>query len=101
MFSRGADVLITSSMIYYLDLRFRIKRHKTQQNQANYHAPRRFRRLIVRTVECNFLSLFIQAVGVGLFNCSNVGLYFVTNMTLAKVYTFSLLVSLNIRHSKI
>ncbi|KAE9408959.1 hypothetical protein BT96DRAFT_627801 [Gymnopus androsaceus JB14] len=89
----GADVLITSSMIYYLDLRFRIKRHKTQQNQANYHAPRRFRRLIVRTVECNFLSLFVQAVGVGLFNCSNVGLYFVTNMTLAKVYTFSLLVS--------
>ncbi|KAE9388639.1 hypothetical protein BT96DRAFT_428614 [Gymnopus androsaceus JB14] len=38
--SVGADALITSSMIYYLDLRFRIKQHKMQQNQASYHALR-------------------------------------------------------------
>ena len=58
-------------------------------------------------VECNFLSLFVQAVGVGLFNCSNVELYcmsipsaiwiifnlillVMTNMMLAKVYTLGM-----------
>ncbi|KAE9395365.1 hypothetical protein BT96DRAFT_922838 [Gymnopus androsaceus JB14] len=98
--SVGADVLITSSMIYYLDLRFRIKRHKTQQNQASYHAPRRFRQIIVWTVECNLLSLLAQTITIAFFNESSIGFSFVmTNMVLAKVYTFSLLVSLNIRHS--
>ncbi|KAE9387534.1 hypothetical protein BT96DRAFT_1005038 [Gymnopus androsaceus JB14] len=90
MVGGGADVLITSSMIYYLDLRFRIELHKTQQNHASYHAPRRFRRLIVRTVECNLLSLFAQTICYWSV---------ITDMTLAKVYTFSLLVSLNCRHS--
>jgi len=92
--SVGADVLITSSMIYYLDLRFRVKPDK------DYRLQRRFRKLIVRTVECNLLSLFVQAISVGLFNRSSVGLCFVSmDMTLVKVYTFSLLVSLNCRHS--
>ncbi|KAE9388012.1 hypothetical protein BT96DRAFT_981196 [Gymnopus androsaceus JB14] len=98
--SVGADVLITISMIYYLDLRYRIKQHKMQQNQASHHAPRRFRRLIVRTVECNLLSLFGQAIALSLFTDSSIGFYFsITNMMLSKVYTFSLLVSLNIRRS--
>jgi len=85
-------------MIYYLDpgLRFRIELHKTQ---ASYRAPRRFRRLILRTVECNLLSLLAQAITICLFNRSSVGLYYViTDMILAKVYTFSLLVTLNCRH---
>ncbi|KAE9402640.1 hypothetical protein BT96DRAFT_544572 [Gymnopus androsaceus JB14] len=97
--SVGADVLITSSMIYYLDLRFRIE---LQQNQAdcNYHTPRRFRRLIVQTVECNLFSLFAQTTAIGLFNRGSIGFYFVTtNMMLTKAYTFSLLISLNCRHS--
>ncbi|KAE9387529.1 hypothetical protein BT96DRAFT_483057 [Gymnopus androsaceus JB14] len=97
--SVGADVLITSSMIYYLDpgLRFRIELHKAQ---ASYHAPRHFRQLIIRTVECNLLSLFTQAITVVLFNHSSIGLYYLSaDMVLAKVYTFSLLVSLNCRHS--
>ncbi|KAE9402228.1 hypothetical protein BT96DRAFT_563728 [Gymnopus androsaceus JB14] len=98
--SVAADVLITGSMIYYLDLCFRIKLHKTQQIDASYHAPRRFRQLMVRTVECNLLSLFAQTIAIGLFSSHSVGFYFViTDMTLAKVYTFSLLVSLNCRHS--
>ncbi|KAE9385398.1 hypothetical protein BT96DRAFT_1091323 [Gymnopus androsaceus JB14] len=98
-FNRGADVLITSSMIYYLDpgLRFRIEMHKAQ---ASYHAPRLFRRLILRTVECNLLSLFAQAISLGLFNHNSIGSYYlITTLTLSKVYTFSLLVSLNCRHS--
>ncbi|KAE9402251.1 hypothetical protein BT96DRAFT_991419 [Gymnopus androsaceus JB14] len=100
MFNRGADVLITGSMIYYLDLRFRTKLLKKQQIRPGFQAPGRFGQIIVRTVECNVLSLFAQAVSVGLFNNSGVGFYFViTDMTLAKVYTFSLLVSLNSRHS--
>jgi len=97
--SVGADVLITGSMIYYLDLRFRIE---LQQNQAEtgYRAPQRFRRIIVRTVECNILSLVAQAFGVGLFGHPNVGLYyFLTDMTFTKVSTFSLLVSLHCRRS--
>ncbi|KAE9392912.1 hypothetical protein BT96DRAFT_258509 [Gymnopus androsaceus JB14] len=114
--SVGADILITSSMIYYLDLRFRIE---FQQAQVIYRAPRRFRRLIARTVECNLLSLFAQAIAFGLFNHSGIRLYYRTSspssssillkfilscyivgpeMMLAKVYTFSLLVSLNSRH---
>ncbi|KAE9392910.1 hypothetical protein BT96DRAFT_924408 [Gymnopus androsaceus JB14] len=94
--SVGADVLITSSMIYYLDLRFRIE---FQQAQVSYRAPRRFRRLIARTVECNLLSLFTQAIAIGLFNHSGIGLYYLSpELALAKVYTFSLLVSLNCRH---
>ncbi|KAE9391541.1 hypothetical protein BT96DRAFT_1024024 [Gymnopus androsaceus JB14] len=98
-FLLAADALITSSMFYYLDLRFRIELHKMQQNQAGYRAPRRFRRLIARTVECNLLSLFAQAIAIGLFNNTRIGLYYlITNMMLVKVYTFSLLVSLNCRH---
>ncbi|KAE9388650.1 hypothetical protein BT96DRAFT_1004001 [Gymnopus androsaceus JB14] len=98
--SVGADVIITGSLIYYLDLRFRTRLLKKQQIQPGFHSPGRFRQIIVRTVECNFLSLFAQAVSVGLFNNNGVGFYFViTDMTLAKVYTFSLLVSLNSRHS--
>jgi len=62
---------------------------------------RRFRRLIVRTVECNLLSLFAQAFAIGLVNHGSIGFYFVmADMMLAKFYTFSLLVSLNIRHSE-
>ncbi|KAE9397279.1 hypothetical protein BT96DRAFT_1020876 [Gymnopus androsaceus JB14] len=85
--SLGADALITSSMIYYLDLSFR---HKTQ---LNHRLPRRFRKLIIRIVECNLLSLLTQAITIALFN------HILTDMTIAKVYTFSLLVALNCRHS--
>ncbi|KAE9395360.1 hypothetical protein BT96DRAFT_1021959 [Gymnopus androsaceus JB14] len=92
--SLGADVLITSSMIYYLDLSFRRK------TQLNHRLPGGIRKLIIRIVECNLLSLLSQAIVIGLFNRSSVGLYFViTDMILAKVYTFSLLVALNCRHS--
>ncbi|KIY63539.1 hypothetical protein CYLTODRAFT_458024 [Cylindrobasidium torrendii FP15055 ss-10] len=93
--SVGADVVITASMIYYLDLRFRTR-------AATQHAPThgRFRQIIFRTVECNVISLVAQAITVGLFNRPQVGFFFViTDMTLAKIYTFSLLCSLNGRHS--
>ncbi|KAE9403809.1 hypothetical protein BT96DRAFT_474902 [Gymnopus androsaceus JB14] len=95
MFNRAADVLITGSMIYYLDLRFRVKPEFPSGVSANWSLHRRLRKIIVRTVECNLLSLFAQAVSIGLFNSkSNVGFYFViTDMTLAKIYTFSLLIA--------
>ncbi|KAE9402244.1 hypothetical protein BT96DRAFT_991411 [Gymnopus androsaceus JB14] len=95
-----ADVLITGSMIYYLDLRFRMKPLFPSSISANRSLHRRLRKLIVRTVECNVLSLLVQTVSIGLFNRSNVGFYFVVpNMTMAKIFTFSLLVSLNSRHT--
>ncbi|KAJ7593091.1 hypothetical protein C8J56DRAFT_1045521 [Mycena floridula] len=97
--SVAADVMITAAMIYYLDLRFRMKLQKhLVPFVGSSHS--RFRQIIFRTIECNVLSLFAQAVTVALFNRSSVGFYFViTDMTLAKIYTFSLLVSLNGRHS--
>jgi len=98
--SVAADVVITGSMIYYLDLRFRMNPEFPSGVSSNWVFHRSLRKLIVRTVECNLLSLFAQAITVGLFNCSSLGLYFETaDMILAKVYTFSLLVSLNCRHS--
>ncbi|KAJ6450389.1 hypothetical protein C8R45DRAFT_1127961 [Mycena sanguinolenta] len=94
--SVGADVLITASMIYYLDLRFRTK----ETSKGGIKPDNRFREIIRRTVECNVLSLLGQTVSVGLFNAPSVGFYFVlTDMTLAKVYTFSLVVSLLGRRS--
>ncbi|KAE9391406.1 hypothetical protein BT96DRAFT_925313 [Gymnopus androsaceus JB14] len=96
--SAAADVIITGSMIYYLDLRFRFERHKAG---TVYQAPRRFRQIIVRTVEINLLSLLAQAAAIGLFNHSSIGFYYaIPDMMLAKVYTFSLLVSLNTRQSQ-
>ncbi|KAJ6556446.1 hypothetical protein B0H19DRAFT_1152593 [Mycena capillaripes] len=95
--SVGADLIITASMIYYLDLRLRM----SYAAKASLNVGRsRFREIISRTVEANVLSLLAQTVSVGLFNRPQVGFYFVlTDMTLAKIYTFSLLVSLCGRHS--
>ncbi|KAE9382433.1 hypothetical protein BT96DRAFT_1027650 [Gymnopus androsaceus JB14] len=82
----AADVLITGSMIYYLDLRFRVKPEFPSGVSATGLFIDVCVKIIVRTVECNLLSLFAQAVSIGLFNSkSNVGFYFViTDMTLAK-----------------
>ncbi|KAE9405894.1 hypothetical protein BT96DRAFT_972314 [Gymnopus androsaceus JB14] len=99
--SVGADFVITGSMIYYLDLRFRLMKPEfSSDNSANWFLRRRLRKLIVRTVECNILSLFTQVVSTSTFNRSSVGFYFlIPDMTLAKIYTFSLLVSLNSRQT--
>ncbi|KAJ7818614.1 hypothetical protein B0H14DRAFT_3876950 [Mycena olivaceomarginata] len=92
----GADVLITTSMIYYLDLRFRMK----ETSKVGPGTNSRFREIIYRTVECNVLSLIAQTTTIGLFNSPSVGLYFaLPDMTLAKIYTFSLIVSLLGRRS--
>ncbi|KAJ7348404.1 hypothetical protein DFH08DRAFT_959807 [Mycena albidolilacea] len=88
--SVGADVLITTSMIYYLDLRFRMK----EASRVGPGHDSRFREIIYRTVECNVLSLIAQTATIGLFNSPSVGLYFaLPDMTLTKIYTFSLLIS--------
>ncbi|KAF9024914.1 hypothetical protein BDZ89DRAFT_1114429 [Hymenopellis radicata] len=73
----------------------------TIPKQDGSKAPAIWRAIIVRTVECNALSLVAQTITVALFNRPNVGFYFgrvLTDMTLSKIYTFSLLVSLNGRH---
>ncbi|KAJ7325889.1 hypothetical protein DFH08DRAFT_816964 [Mycena albidolilacea] len=61
----GADVLITISMIYYLDLRFRMKEASRVGPGTN------------RTVECNVLSTLTQATMIGVFQTHSLGLYFV------------------------
>ncbi|KAJ7859173.1 hypothetical protein B0H14DRAFT_2747344 [Mycena olivaceomarginata] len=94
--SVGADVLITSSMIYYLDVRFRRKAASSVGPGINS----RFREIIYRTVECNVLSTLAQAATIGLFQSHSVGLYFaLPDMILAKIYTFSLIISLLGRRS--
>ncbi|KAE9402226.1 hypothetical protein BT96DRAFT_563708 [Gymnopus androsaceus JB14] len=93
--SIAADAIITGSMIYYLDLRFRMRPEFPLGVSPNRVLHRSFRKLIIRTVECNLVSLLAQVVTVGLFaRVSVTGAYSdITGMTLAKVYTFSLLVS--------
>ncbi|KAJ7887268.1 hypothetical protein B0H14DRAFT_2695983 [Mycena olivaceomarginata] len=60
----------------------------------------RFREIIYRTVECNVLSTLAQAATIGLFQSHSVGLYFaLPDMILAKIYTFSLIISLLGRRS--
>lgn len=88
------------------------------QNQASWHGPRLYRQvslnwpavfiethfshrsfnqIISRTVQSNALSLLSQVVTIALFK-ANVGMYFFLNdFTIVKVYTFSLLISLNAR----
>ncbi|KAJ7325786.1 hypothetical protein DFH08DRAFT_1027742 [Mycena albidolilacea] len=88
--SAGADVLITISMIYYLDLRFRMK----EASRVGPGTNSRFREIIYRTVECNVLSTLAQATTIGLFQAHSLGLYFaMPDMVLAKIYTFSLIIS--------
>ncbi|KAE9383542.1 hypothetical protein BT96DRAFT_39794 [Gymnopus androsaceus JB14] len=90
----AADFLITGSMIYYLDIRIRMNPEFPSGTSPNWFFHRNLRKLIVRTVECNLLSLFAQSIIVGLFGRKNIGLYYlITDMTLSKAYTFSLLVS--------
>ncbi|KAE9383785.1 hypothetical protein BT96DRAFT_1008792 [Gymnopus androsaceus JB14] len=57
-------------------------------------------RALGMVVECNLLSLLVQAMAIALFDSSIKVYYPITNMMIAKVYTFSLLVSLNCRHSE-
>jgi len=88
-----ADVLISISMFYYLD--FRLRQNDMRAVVVKHN---RFTAIIFRTVQCNVLSLICQALAIALFNRPTVGMYFVlTDMTLAKVYTFSLLVSMSAR----
>ncbi|KAJ7325897.1 hypothetical protein DFH08DRAFT_1027937 [Mycena albidolilacea] len=69
----GADVLITISMIYYLDLRFRMK----EASRIGPGTNSRFREIIYRTIECNVLSTLAQATTIGLFQSHSLGFYFV------------------------
>ncbi|THU89285.1 hypothetical protein K435DRAFT_802871 [Dendrothele bispora CBS 962.96] len=83
------DILISSGLFYYLDIKLRRKQIKTYL--------KRLRVIILRTVECNVLSLIAQVGMTILFIC-NVGFYYLILVTaIGKVHTFSLIVSLNAR----
>ncbi|KIY69045.1 hypothetical protein CYLTODRAFT_421079 [Cylindrobasidium torrendii FP15055 ss-10] len=87
-----ADLGITAGMGYYLDLRYRLKR--SSQHISSHD---RFRAIVLRTVECNVLSLIAQiGVVVTYSRVTEVGMYFtLPGMTIVSIYTFSLIVSLN------
>ncbi|KAH8830249.1 hypothetical protein DL96DRAFT_928458 [Flagelloscypha sp. PMI_526] len=86
----AADILITGSMFWYLEGRF-----KRSGAEMLLDRDSRFRRIVFRTVEANVLSLVAQALALALFSIPNIGLYFlVGDALLGPVYSFSLIVSL-------
>ncbi|KAJ7843488.1 hypothetical protein B0H13DRAFT_2364727 [Mycena leptocephala] len=90
-----ADVLITGCMMWYL--RFKIQ----NSNHGIVLSSRAtFNQIIARAVQANVLSLISQVMTFILYK-ANLGLYFfLVDFTIVKVYTFSLLCSLNARTSK-
>ncbi|KAF9070326.1 hypothetical protein BDP27DRAFT_1447012 [Rhodocollybia butyracea] len=85
------DICVFGGLIYYTEIRSRRERE--------YHilSPRSLVVLTYRLIQCNVLPLLAQIALVVLFK-TNVGLYYMLcDMTIAKTYTFSLLISLNAR----
>ncbi|KAJ3922168.1 hypothetical protein F5877DRAFT_75524 [Lentinula edodes] len=105
-----ADMCIFGGLAYYTEIRSR------KQRKHHILSPKSLWIVTCRMIECNVLPLLCQIVLVILFK-TNVGSYYSTytsflldretnfcyvatvlsDMTIAKVYTFSLLVSLNAR----
>lgn len=86
--SAVGDLLITVGIFYYL--RFK---HRTEFSSNKIS----FNQIVSRTVQCNVLSLFCQ-IGTIVFFLANAGFYFFWNdMIVIKIYTISLVVSLNAR----
>jgi len=86
----ASNIGITVGMVYYLGIRVR---------GASSSSRLSLLQIISRTVQANVLSLICQLVTVTLLKLE-VGFYFMlTNVVLTKVYTFSVLSSLNARKS--
>ncbi|KAF5391887.1 hypothetical protein D9757_001637 [Collybiopsis confluens] len=87
------DSLIFGGLTYYTEFRSRKDRARHVLSLRNLRA------IGHRMIECNVLPLLAQICLTVLISIkSNVGLYYMlSDMTLAKIYTFSLLVSLNAR----
>ncbi|THU86357.1 hypothetical protein K435DRAFT_805158 [Dendrothele bispora CBS 962.96] len=89
-------VITYCGVFYYLDIKLRTRQVKTYF-KAVFTLRRRLRAIIIRTVECNLWSLFAQ-VGIAVLSMRTGGFYFlIFGATIGKVYTFSLIVSLNAR----
>jgi len=83
-----SNIGITVGMVYYLGIRVR---------GASFSSRLSLMQIISRTIQANILSLVCQIVTVALLKL-NVGFYFmITDVILTKVYTFSVLSSLNAR----
>ncbi|KAJ4488285.1 hypothetical protein J3R30DRAFT_914628 [Lentinula aciculospora] len=86
-----ADMCIFGGLAYYTEIRTR------KQRIHHLLSPRSLWAVTCRMIECNVLPLLSQIVLIILFK-TNVGFYYVlSDMTIAKVYTFSLLINLNAR----
>ncbi|KZW01235.1 hypothetical protein EXIGLDRAFT_830197 [Exidia glandulosa HHB12029] len=86
-----SDLAISSAMFYYLRVKTR---------SAPTSSKLTFNAIISRTVQANVFSLLSQVLTAILMK-ANIGLYFFLNdVTITKVYAFSLLVSLGARRSK-
>jgi len=86
------DAFIFGGLTYYTEMR--------SQKQRVHHllSPKGIWGILYRMIECNVLPLIAQIVLVVLITGKGVGFYYtLSDMTIAKVYTFSLLVSLSAR----
>lgn len=86
-----SDMAISGAMFYYL----RVKtKNAPSQSKLTFNA------IISRTVQANVVSLISQVLTAILMK-ANLGLWFFFNdVTITKIYTFSMLVSLNARRSQ-
>ncbi|KAJ3742009.1 hypothetical protein DFH05DRAFT_1503563 [Lentinula detonsa] len=87
----AADMCIFGGLAYYTEIRSR------KQRRHHLLSPTSLWAVTCRMIECNVLPLISQLVLIILFK-TNVGLYYIlSDMTIAKIYTFSLLISLHSR----
>ncbi|KAF8868966.1 hypothetical protein CPB85DRAFT_876175 [Mucidula mucida] len=84
--SIAADLLISLGLFYYLYFRFRQRNIHREMKSINT-----FKAIIVRTVQCNVLSLVAQVTTIVLFTTQVGYYYFLPDFTISKVYFFSLL----------
>lgn len=86
-----SDLAITVSMVYYLRIKTRTAPSASRMT---------FNGIVSRTVQANFFSLISQVMTTILLNL-DIGFYFILNdVTITKVYAFSLIVSLLARRSQ-
>ncbi|KAJ3840486.1 hypothetical protein F5878DRAFT_613031 [Lentinula raphanica] len=87
----ATDACIFAGLAYYTEVRSR------KQRRHHILSPTSLFAVTCRMIECNVLPLISQIVLIILYK-TNVGFYYIlSDMTIAKVYTFSLLISLYTR----
>ncbi|KAJ3510554.1 hypothetical protein NLJ89_g4605 [Agrocybe chaxingu] len=89
----AADVVITAVLVWYL-VSFLRRKHKTGFRRSDMMVDR----IIRVTLQTGLLTMVVASVDLFFFLADPTGTHFLFNFTLAKLYTNSLMSSLNSRH---